>query len=310
MSRSVAQGGNARAVPDLRIDAARTEALADAVPASLAQVLREIGWLLVRRAQLAKEGRPVCECLPLLQPLAKACRTYAETMEQLRDQLMVADAVLEHLLDGTEPAPGAADAAAAPIAPLDLYSVMSTLPAMGWDSAAAEGAAPGAQPASAAPAPDVPMASIDAALAQAMPVTEAPRAGTSASDAIAIDSDSDSDGEPVQASVQTAAPGVSGPDRQPGAPPGDDLVSALLSAPLPAAGAAEASGSSAPETQAAPPEKASATDARGEASALDFSWLDLESLGGAGDMLGLGSDGLPEAGGLAGLDLGTLQDLT
>lgn len=300
MSRS--QGPTA-AAPDLHIDAARIEALSDAVPASFAQVLREIGWLLVRRARLAREGCRPRECLALLQPLAKACRAYTETMEQLRDQLMMADAVLEHLLDGTEPGPSATDTAAAPIAPLDLYSVMSTLPAMSWSGAAADSTAP----TPAAPAPSTPVAAIDATLAQAAPVTEAARAGTSASDAIAIDSDSDSelaqDNRPAQAPVEKAPP-VSGTHRRPDAP-GDDLVSTLLSTPLPSADAPPG----AADAPAAQPEGTSGAHALGDASALDFSWLDLESLGG-GDMLSLGSDGLPEAGGLTGLDLGTLQDLT
>ncbi|WFD19535.1 hypothetical protein MCAP1_001767 [Malassezia caprae] len=269
---SPSQGGPAASVPDVRIDAARTEALADCVPASLAQVLREIGWLLVRRAQLAREGRPPRECLALLQPLAKACRAYTESMEQLRDQLMMADAVLEHLLDGAEPAPDATDTPA-PIAPLDLYSVMSTLPAMAWDGTAGDNAVPASTP-----PPSAPVASIDAALAQAMPVTEATRTGTSASDAIDIDSDSDSDSDPAQGQsssvpVEEAAP-ASSTDRRPDAP-GDDLVSALLSTPLPSTDAS----TGAAHAQAAEPKSAPGGDSLGDGSALDFSWLDLERVG-------------------------------
>ncbi|WFD23148.1 hypothetical protein MEQU1_001834 [Malassezia equina] len=297
MSRSkAAQDGHAVAtVPEsaVHIDAVRTEALADAVSASLAHVLREIGWLLVRRAQLAKEGRPVRECLPLLQPLAKACRTYYDTMEQLITQLLMAESVLEHLLDGTEPGPEATDAAAAQLAPLDLYNVMSTLPAMQWDSTTTGASAPNAEPNINDTTPTVAAASIDVALAQAMPMAEAPPSGRTASDAIAIDSD-DSDNESAQV-PRTSAPLGEAPRAAPDAsasmahqtdapPSGDDLVSALLSTPLPStSGAAEAATQPSGATVPSHPEGGPATDTMGDASALDFSWLDLEALGSAVD---------------------------
>lgn len=313
MTRSgAAQGGDAAgSCAALHVDAARVEDLASTLPASLAQVVREIGWLLVRRAQLAKEGRPAAECLNLLHPLAQACRTYYDSLAQLRDQLLVAEAVLEHVLDGREPA--GEPITSTPLAPIDLYNVMSTLPSMPWGHATTENEAPrAASPA----APAMAIESIDAALAHALPLdpVQPPPSGASVTDAIAIDSD-DSDSA-TQEAPATALPAPAAPSAKGhhDSPSGDELVTALLTTPLPPANDAPAP----PDSNSAPaaPSEHNAgvagslpgAEALGDANALDFSWLDLDALGG-GDVLGLGQ-GAPETNGLAGLDFGTLQDLT
>ncbi|WFD26762.1 hypothetical protein MNAN1_001749 [Malassezia nana] len=313
MTRSgAAQGGDAAgSCAALHVDAAWAEDLSGTLPASLAHVVREIGWLLVRRAQLVKEGRPAAECLHLLHPLAQACRTYYDSLAQLRDQLLVAEAVLEHVLDGREPA--GEPITSTPLAPIDLYSVMSTLPSMPWGQTTTEIETPRAP---SLPAPAMAIDSIDAALAHALPLdpVQPPPSGASVTDAIAIDSD-DSDSATQEAPAATlptsAAPSAEGRHDPPS---GDELVTALLTTPLPPTNDAPAppDSNSAPaalsEQNADVAGSVPGAEALSDASALDFSWLDLDGLGG-GDVLGLGQEA-SETNGLAGLDFGTLQDLT
>lgn len=130
---SQADAGAAQARPAIlpRINASRSVAQADQLIHSIHEVVRQMGWFLVRRAQLVREGRPQHDDIPALHPLVQACRAYYENVSTLSDQLLHAQAQLEHLLDQAHaPVPTERDMAMLPQpepVPLDLYGMMFPL---------------------------------------------------------------------------------------------------------------------------------------------------------------------------------------
>lgn len=99
MSRADAGAAQARPAILPRIDASHSVAQAEQLIDSIHEVVRQMGWFLVRRAQLVREGRPQRDDIPALHPLSQACRAYYENVSALSDQLLQAQAQLEHLLD-------------------------------------------------------------------------------------------------------------------------------------------------------------------------------------------------------------------
>ncbi|WFD30354.1 hypothetical protein MSPP1_001372 [Malassezia sp. CBS 17886] len=135
----------------LGIEAAPAQAQARAVVASVEDVVRKCGWLLLRRAQLVQQGVGRREPRALVYPLVHACREFFGHAAVLRDQLsthrqLCAQVHLEralehaHVHDKGGLAPAAPDAGALPglpmsasLSPMDpmLYNVISTMP-LSW----------------------------------------------------------------------------------------------------------------------------------------------------------------------------------
>ena len=65
---------SAAAIP--KATASYTGAQAEAVVSSLEDVIRQVGWFLVRHAQYAREDRPSSDSIPALHSLICACRSY------------------------------------------------------------------------------------------------------------------------------------------------------------------------------------------------------------------------------------------
>lgn len=290
---------------DVHIREEDVQTQADTISTSLQDVFRETGWFLLRRAQLARDGRAAEECIPLLRPLAQQCRTYIQNVSALRDQLLCAQVRLERLLEqagttdtepavslpsGTEPVVGMET----PLEQLDLYSMISTMP-LDWTAAAAAAAAA----ATTTPTPSANLGPLEssasdlsskldttpAATGEPEPASKAP--GTDPSVPISIESD-DEERAPKRPKLDTSTEAS------------QELVSALLGG-LP---------STASQSTAEKPRTEMTSSNTGAhplaASSMDFSWLDFDSM--SGSTAGTYTDLLPgdtsEAmRGLAGLDL-------
>ncbi|WFC97841.1 hypothetical protein MYAM1_000561 [Malassezia yamatoensis] len=79
---------------------------------SFHDILRQTGWLLRERSQKLREGHNVSESIPNLYPLVGACKQFMHLAEDLRDQLLLAQTLLEYKLGKT---PGSQ----APTQPID-----------------------------------------------------------------------------------------------------------------------------------------------------------------------------------------------
>lgn len=305
-TRSRANTSRALAVS---FDAGQARARAADTRASFQDVVRQTGWLLRQRTQMIRQGRAGRECMPVLYPLAHACKQYLTHTEALRDQLvgrpthsqLCAQVLLEHALEKThgsaapvaedlEPAPITADSSLSQLDP-ELYRVISSMP-LDWSGE--QGAANAALPA----VPDMgALAAVTAAApAPATIAVPAQIPGADASSAIAIDSDDD---EPTATSAPARREGEALSNGQPtkkrkvdaAGPAQDqaaDFMSIFLSNQLGGAEAskkdAAAAASAAPAAQAA----SSSTAAPGLDSLMgeqmsgmsDLNWLDFGALGG------------------------------
>jgi len=311
--------GAAREIPlprDLRVDPARVDALAQALGAAARDVVRRVAWVLLRRAQLARQGlhgrRSLAalagdrETVRTMAPLAEASRRYTQCAETLRDQLLCAQAHLDRALErrhsqgGDEAsvsAQAAAEGAAAaagsgpqPLTGLDasLYQAIASSVPLGWADPAAAPAAPAVPAAAPTPAQgaDPLMQGLTSELGVPGEPKPAPAAGASAATSIAIDSD---DEEPQ---------GHPGTVRGATSPPKDDPQQAKRrrtdAQPAAAGGAPPAPQAPAPgETFDLGPELGTID----LSSMPDFSWL---GGGGGGNEGGDASNGIL---GLEGLQL-------
>lgn len=144
-----------------RIEAAQSVAQADKVVASLQEVVRQIGWFLLRRAQLVREGRPPYDCMPALHPLVQACNAYYTHVRALSEHLLFAQVQLEQLLDRADaPVPTDSEVSmmpeTAPVSQIDLYQMISSIPMASAQAQAAESAPAGASAATAISLDDTP----------------------------------------------------------------------------------------------------------------------------------------------------------
>lgn len=261
---------------------------AEAVASSLRDIVRQTGWFLVRRTQLLRDGRPRRDCVPLLRPLADACRSYLQHASALREQLLCAVVHLEHAL---ERAHGAGDVAALsePTLALDpmLYRVLSSMP-IEWDG-------------SAAPAPATDVGALDTlASDKSTAVHEPPKMpGSSAASPITIDSNDDdvpartrASEEPSEQAAKRRKTDTETPVALPSA---SDTVATAANSDL-----VSLLGSIADKSK----ESVSDDPAPPAPDMLDFSWLDLDNLGqalGNGDALGSAALDSPSAMGTSSL---------
>ncbi|WFC94364.1 hypothetical protein MBRA1_000994 [Malassezia brasiliensis] len=163
---------------------------------------------------MIRQGRAGCECMPVLYPLAHACKQYLNHTEALREQLVL----LEHALEKThgsaapasenlETAPITSDSSLSQLDP-ELYRVISSMP-LDWSGEQ------GTTSAAALPAlPDMgALAAVTAGEpAPAAHAVSAQVPGADASSAIAIDSDDD---EPAATSAPARREGEALSNAQP-----------------------------------------------------------------------------------------------
>lgn len=112
--------------------ASYTGAQAEAVVSSLEDVIRQVGWFLVRHAQYAREGRPSSDSIPALHSLICACRSYYARVCSLSEHLLCVQVQFERLLEGANArVPTVTDIGMMPNAAvphMGLYQVMSSFP--------------------------------------------------------------------------------------------------------------------------------------------------------------------------------------
>ena len=121
---------SAAAIP--KATASYTGAQAEAVVSSLEDVIRQVGWFLVRHAQYAREDRPSSDSIPALHSLICACRSYYARVCSLSEHLLCAQVQFERLLEGANtPVPTVTDVGMVPNAAvphMGLYHIMSSFP--------------------------------------------------------------------------------------------------------------------------------------------------------------------------------------
>ncbi|WFD41930.1 hypothetical protein MPSI1_000567 [Malassezia psittaci] len=64
-------------------------------------ILRQTGWLLRERSKKLREGHNVGDSIPNLYPLVEVCKRFIHLAEDLRDQLLLAQTLLEYRLGKT-----------------------------------------------------------------------------------------------------------------------------------------------------------------------------------------------------------------
>lgn len=283
----------ARAAPERRagdaviatnVDHERARALSGALGASLRDVLREIGWCLLRRAELMRDAQAPHGVRALLPPVARACQTYLDHASALRSQLLCAQVHLERLLEDVPseqglllhaPAATAQDVDSTPLATLDMYNMISSMP-LDWSAppAPVNAPAPPVLPSDAALVADAARAA-EAALLPSAPATPAPAAptpapapsdvapGASAAVPITIDSD-DEAGEQRQTKRQKL-------DKDTSASGTDAMTEFWQANALPALSTStqeSGAGQTSADATTEPP-----------ASEFDFAWMNLGALG-------------------------------